>query len=301
MIQNPSLLGRRKKREIARTALLFSLPALFFIVVFIFYPIVNSFWISLHSWKGIEPTMKWAGLANWAKLIKDKSFFNALKNNLKIVILSLLIQMPIGMALATLLDATGKKMNAFKIAWFLPYLMSSVAIGYLFRYAFDPIFGIITPISKLFGGGAVDLLGSSTNALYTVISVICWQYTPFYMVYYLAGLSSIPTDLYEAAIIDGAKRRQYFFRIVIPLLFPTIRNACILSIVGSLKYFDLIFVMTEGGPFGSTELMATYMYKNAFQSMKMSYGSTIAMGMFFIITTVSILLLFVLTRKEKDA
>jgi len=301
MIHNPSLLGRRKRREIARTALLFSLPALFFIIVFIFYPVINSFWISLHSWKGIELTMKWAGFDNWVKLLNDQSFFKALINNLKIVVLSLLIQMPIGMALATFLDATGKKMNVFKIAWFLPYLMSSVAIGYLFRYAFDPIFGVVTPISQLFGGGAIDLLGNSKLAIYTVIGVICWQFTPFYMVYYLAGLSGIPTDLYEAAIIDGAKRRQYFFRIVIPLLFPTIRNACILSIVGSLKYFDLIFVMTEGGPFGSTELMATYMYKNAFQSMKMSYGSTVAMGMFLIITTVSVLLLFVLTRKEKNA
>ena len=298
MIHNPSLLGRKKRREISRTALLFSLPALFFICVFILYPIINSFWISLHDWKGIEPAMKWAGLKNWQTLINDKYFFAALQNNLKIVALSLLIQLPVAMALAALLDAGGRKLNALKVSWFLPYLMSSVAIGYLFRYSFDPIYGIITPISELFGGGMVDMLGHPQRAFYAVIGVVCWQFIPFYMVYFLAGLTGIPVELYEASIIDGAKRRQYFFRVVFPLMFPTIRNASIISLVGSLKYFDLIFVMTEGGPYRSTELMATYMYKNTFASMKMSYGSTIAMGMFLIITTVSVLTLTILMRRE---
>ena len=242
--------------------------------------------------------MKWAGLKNWQTLINDKYFFAALQNNLKIVALSLLIQLPIAMALAALLDAGGRKLNALKVSWFLPYLMSSVAIGYLFRYSFDPIYGIISPISELFGGGMVDMLGHPQRAFYAVIGVVCWQFIPFYMVYFLAGLTGIPVELYEASIIDGAKRRQYFFRVVLPLMFPTIRNASIISLVGSLKYFDLIFVMTEGGPYRSTELMATYMYKNTFASMKMSYGSTIAMGMFLIITTVSVLTLTILMRRE---
>ena len=200
------------------------------------------------------------------------------------MVLSLVIQMPIGILLATYLDAVGKKGNAFKAIWFLPMLMSSVAIGYLFRYALATNGGLITSISQLFGGGKVDLLGNQKTALYAVIGVICWQFIPFYMVYYMAGYSSISTDVYEASILDGATHGQYVRHVALPLLVPTIRSAVILSLIGSLKYFDLVYVMTGGGPSNATELMATYMYKQSFVTFNMGYGSTIAAGMFILIT-----------------
>lgn len=257
---------------------------LFFLAVYLLYPIIATFVNSLHQWNGISAEKTFLGLANWIKLVKDSNFWKAALNNVKIMILSLVIQMPIGILLATYLDAVGKKGNFFKAVWFLPMLMSSVAIGYLFRYALATNGGLLTSISQLFGGGKVDLLGNQKTALYAVIGVICWQFIPFYMVYYMAGYSSISTDVYEASILDGATRGQYVRHVALPLLVPTIRSAVILSLIGSLKYFDLVYVMTGGGPSNATELMATYMYKQSFVTFNMGYGSTIAAGMFILIT-----------------
>lgn len=263
---------------------MFLFPVLFFLAVYLLYPIIATFINSLHQWNGISAEKTFLGLANWIKLIRDSNFWKAALNNVKIMVLSLVIQMPIGILLATYLDAVGKKGNAFKAIWFLPMLMSSVAIGYLFRYALATNGGLITSISQLFGGGKVDLLGNQKTALYAVIGVICWQFIPFYMVYYMAGYSSISTDVYEASILDGATHGQYVRHVALPLLVPTIRSAVILSLIGSLKYFDLVYVMTGGGPSNATELMATYMYKQSFVTFNMGYGSTIAAGMFILIT-----------------
>lgn len=262
----------------------FLFPVLFFLAVYLLYPIIATFINSLHQWNGISAEKTFLGLANWIKLIRDSNFWKAALNNVKIMVLSLVIQMPIGILLATYLDAVGKKGNFFKAIWFLPMLMSSVAIGYLFRYALATNGGLITSISQLFGGGKVDLLGNQKTALYAVIGVICWQFIPFYMVYYMAGYSSISTDVYEASILDGATHGQYVRHVALPLLVPTIRSAVILSLIGSLKYFDLVYVMTGGGPSNATELMATYMYKQSFVTFNMGYGSTIAAGMFILIT-----------------
>jgi raffinose/stachyose/melibiose transport system permease protein len=140
------------------------------------------------------------------------------------------------------------------------------------------------------GGGKVDLLGRAPHALYAVIFVVAWQYTPFYMIFFLAGYSNISVDIFEATIIDGATRGQYFRHVALPLLRPVISTACILSLIGSLKYFDLIYVMTGGGPGTATELMATYMYKMSFKNFRMGYGSTAAAGMFVLVTVIALLI-----------
>jgi len=239
------------------------------------------------------------GFANWINLVKDLNFWKAFSNNVRIMFLSLLFQVPFAMALATFLDVSERKGTIFKVVWFIPYLLSSVVIGVLFKFALDANSGIIATISKLFGGGAVDLLGNPKIALYTVIGVVCWQYTPFYMVLYLAAYGNIPVELYEAASIDGATRGQYFWRVSLPLLRPTIVSGMILSIIGSLKYFDLIYVMTGGGPGTATELMATYMYKFSFTRFNMGYGATVASGMFILITIVALLVVTTLNRKTE--
>jgi len=143
----------------------------------------------------------------------------------------------------------------------------------------------------------VDLLGNPRTALYTVIGVIAWQFTPFYMVYCMAAYTNISTDVFEAARIDGATRGQYFRKIALPLLKPSLKSAAILSMVGSLKYFDLVYVMTGGGPGTSTELMATYMYKYSFSKFNMGYGSTVAAGMFILISVVSLVTVKLLNGK----
>ncbi|GHV71085.1 sugar ABC transporter permease [Spirochaetia bacterium] len=288
-----------RQQSIRIAATVFLLPALFFLSFFIVYPIISSFITSTMRWNGMGRNRIFTGAENWITLVKDVNFWRAFTNNLKIMFLSLLFQVPFAMALATFLDVTERKGVIFKVVWFFPYLISSVVIGVLFKYALDANYGIFASISKLFGGGGVDLLGDPKIALYTVIGVVCWQYIPFYMVLYLAAYGTIPVELYEAASIDGATRAQYFWRVSLPLLRPTVVSGMTLSIIGSLKYFDLIFVMTGGGPGVSTELMATYMYKMSFVRYNMGYGSTIASGMFILITLVALLSILTLNRKTE--
>lgn len=292
-------LAEKRKRDTGKAALVFLLPVALLMVIYIFYPIADTFFTSLYKWNGISAEKTFIGLKNWLKLARDTSFWIAFKNNLVIMVLSICIQIPIGLALATFIDFGGKKMTIFKVLWFIPLLMSSVAIGFLFTYALATNGGIFSAISQLLGGGNIDLLGNPKTALYTVVGVIAWQFTPFYMVYCMAAYTNISTDVYEAAIIDGATRGQYFKRIALPLLAPSLKSAAILSMVGSLKYFDLVYVMTGGGPGTSTELMATYMYKQSFVNFNMGYGSAVAGGMFILISLVSLITMRILNGKKE--
>ena len=291
--------GKPFINEYTATMILFLFPAFFFLAVFIVWPILSSLQLSFVEWNGISPQRDFVGFDNWLRLFKDPVFWRAFRNNLIIVVLSILIQLPIAMALAVLLDKGGKKLQLFKTVYFFPMLMSTVAIGILFKYIYDPQFGMVTSLLE-----AANLeflvrnwLGDPGVVLYSVIGVICWQYIPFYMILFLAALAGIPEELREAALIDGATENQYFWRIVLPLLRGTISTAMVLSLIGSLKYFDLIWVMTEGGPTNASELMATYMYKKAFQSFEMGYGSTVATALFVIVMTIALSVYFLLNRE----
>ena len=293
-------LAKARAKSTAFAATVFLLPALLLIVIFMIYPVIDTFVTSTYKWNGISADKIFVGFDNWKTLFKDMNFWNSFIHNVVVMIFSILLQIPIGLLLATFLDAGGRKFNFFKIVWFLPYLMSSVAIAFLFNYILATNGGLFSSIATLFSGHKVnvDLLGKSPSALFAVIGVMAWQFTPFYMVYFIAGYGNIDTSLYEAAVIDGATRRQYLFKIAIPLLGPIFKTACTMSLIGSLKYFDMVWNMTQGGPAGGTELMATYMYKLSFQQFNMGYGSCVAAGMFILITLIALLFQKVFVVKE---
>ena len=283
------------------TAVLFLLPSMIALFLFIVWPIFDSFRLSLYKWNGVDPVKTWLGGENWVRLVQDGVFWRAVRNNFVIVVLSILIQLPVGMGLAVLLDAGGRRFRIFKIAYFLPMLMSTVAIGILFKYLYDPYFGLINTVLEAVGLKALtqQWLSDPNIALYSVIAVICWQFTPFYMLLFLAALGGIPAELREAALIDGATENKYFWRIALPLMRGTIVTAATLSLIGSLKYFDLIWVMTGGGPVNSTELMATYMVKKTFQSFEMGYGATIASALFIIVMVLAGTFFFGAQQREE--
>lgn len=293
-------LAKARAKSTAFAATVFLLPALLLIVIFMIYPVIDTFVTSTYKWNGISADKIVVGFDNWKTLFKDMNFWNSFIHNVIVMIFSILLQIPLGLLLATFLDAGGRKFNFFKIVWFLPYLMSSVAIAFLFNYILATNGGLFSSIATLFSGHKVnvDLLGKSPSALFSVIGVMAWQFTPFYMVYFIAGYGNIDTSLYEAAVIDGATRRQYLFKIAIPLLGPIFKTACTMSLIGSLKYFDMVWNMTQGGPAGGTELMATYMYKLSFQQFNMGYGSCVAAGMFILITLIALLFQKVFVVKE---
>lgn len=295
-------LRNTRQREVRRTAAILLAPALILLAVYIYYSVGHAFYLSALNWNGIDKVRQFVGLDNWKELINDAAFLGAIRHNLMIVVLSILVQMPIAIGLAFMLDRMGRRSGPLKVIYYFPSLFSTSAVGMLFLFIYSPRNGIFTTVSKLFGGGIVDLLGNPDTSLMGVFTVICWTAIPFYMLFYLAAMAGLPPELYEAARIDGASLSQYFFRVVLPLLKPSIQTACTLSMIGSLKYFDLVYIMTEGGPNYSSELMATYMYRMTFRFRRMGYGSAIASGMFIIVVVFSLIFLFVSNRllKEED-
>jgi raffinose/stachyose/melibiose transport system permease protein len=267
----------------------FLAPAVLLLAVFLLYPLVSSLRLSLLDWNGLGTSARFVGLANWVTLAHDSVFWQSLRNNLILAITSIVVELPIALALAVMLEKAGRGSRLLKILYFLPLLMSSVAIGVLFKNVYDPNFGPLNAALRALGldALALDWLGDTRLSLGATIAVICWQNTPFYMVLFLAGLSSMPQEVNEAARLDGASGWTIFWRIKLPHLQGTIRTAVLLSVLGSLRYFDLIYVMTGGGPEGSSEVMATYMYRTVFSSFQLGYGSTIGSAMFMIVCGVA--------------
>jgi len=259
-------------------------PALLIYAVYNIYPIFATFYYSLFDWTGIQAEKTFLGLENYANLMKDRVFFRSLGNNVLLVFASVFTQIPLGLALALLLQSKIKGMRFFRTVYFLPFLMSTVAIAILWMFIYNPTFGVLNGLLSDLGLQSLQRswLGEKSTAMGAVIATICWQFVPFYMILLRAGLTGIPEELLEAARIDGCTPWGTFTRITLPLLMPTIITSATLSTIGSLKYFDLIFVMTEGGPDSATELMATYMYKQAFRFFSMGYASAISSCMFIL-------------------
>jgi raffinose/stachyose/melibiose transport system permease protein len=285
------------------TIVLFLLPVAVLLGVFVVWPIASAGQLSFFDWNGVSETRRYVGWAYWRTLLTDGVFWRALGNNLAIVALSLVVQLPIAMALAVLIERGGRQLRFFRVVYVFPMLMSTVSVGILFKYVLDPQFGILNAVLRAVGlaSAAHSWLGEAGTALLAVTGVVCWQSIPFYMLLFYAALSVIPAELREAARIDGASEAGYFFRVALPHMKGTIRTACVLALIGSLKYFDLVWVMTEGGPSHASELMATYMYKKAFMSFDMGYGSTIATALFLIVMALGLAAVLLSRRMEESA
>jgi raffinose/stachyose/melibiose transport system permease protein len=284
------------------TVFLFLLPALAVYGTYTLYGIVRTFQYSTLDWAGMGPASKaaYVGLANYVKLLHDAKFLHALGNNVLLVFVSIVFQLGLGMVLALIINTRVKGARFFRTIYFMPLLLSTVATGILWQLMYDPYSGLFNGVLKAISPGVqLSWLGSERVVMFAVLFVICWQYTPQYMILLRAGMTNISDEIYEAATIDGANAKAKFWRITLPLLSPTIKTSAVLSIVGSLKYFDLIWVMTGGGPNGYSELMATYMYKKAFTEDLMGYASTIASCMVLISLVVVVIFQFV-TRTRDD-
>ncbi len=295
-------LAQQTRRSSALVAAAFLLPALLMLAVYLLYPLLANFRLSFVEWNGLGNTARYVGLQNWTQLLQDATFLKSLVNNLTLAALSIVIQLPIGLVLAFMLDRAGRGSVVLKVLYFLPLLLSSVAIGTVFKNLYDPNFGPLNTLLRAahLDGLARDWLGDPGLALASVILVVCWQNIPFYMLLFLAGLSGMPAELKEAARLDGASDGVIFRRITIPFLQGTIRTALVLSLIGSLRYFDLIFVMTGGGPSGSSEVMATYMYRTVFSGFNIGYGAAISSAMFVLVVIASGLTLRLTRRFETE-
>ena len=276
-------------------------PTVFLLALFLLWPIIESFRLSFFDWNGLDPSKTNIGFANWSELAGDQYFWLSVRNGFILLGMSILVQVPLGLGIAVLLYRAGNRFRIFKFAYFFPFLMSSVAVGILFRQVFDPNFGLINSVLTQINleSWALDWIGDPKIAIYSISLLVCWQFIPFYILLFLAALNGIPRELEEAASIDGAQDWKLFRRIHLPLLKGSMITAITLMVIGSLKYFDLMWVMTGGGPVYSTSTMATYLYQSAFKSYRVGYGSTIASALFLIVFTVAMLINF-LSRKSRE-
>jgi raffinose/stachyose/melibiose transport system permease protein len=274
----------RKTRD-RITIVLFLLPALILFIIFVIYPIFRSLYFSLFDWNGLGPATDFIGLDNFKRILTDKIFQKAVVNNFLIAFLSLIVQLPISLAIAIMVGRDFPGRGLFRTIFFLPYVLSEVitAIIWLGMFNPNPDRGFVNAVLVLIPGvDPVAFLGDPGLVLIAIFIVLSWKYFGLHMLLFMAGLQNIPHEIEEAALIDGANRWQMLTRITIPLLGGTIRTTAYLSILGSLTQFTLVWIMTKGGPVNASEVMSTYMYRYGFVRFWLGYGSAVAIVMLLI-------------------
>jgi len=274
------------------TIALFLLPAIILFLLFVVYPIFSSIYYSLFNWKGFGPAVDFVGLENFKNILSDKIFLIALRNGLLIIVFSLVIQLPLSLMLAVLVGRDLPGRVFFRSVFFMPYVLSEVitAIMWLFLYNPDPDRGFINALIMVLPGvKAQAWLGNTDLVLMAVFVALTWKYFGFHMLLYMTGLQNIPTEIEEAGRMDGANAFQNFFYITLPLLSSTIRTSVYLSVLGSVQQFILVWIMTKGGPVNASETLATYMYRFGFVRFQLGYGSAVAIYMFLICLTFSLI------------
>lgn len=276
---------------------LYVLPALILILLLIYIPIVLTGYYGLMDWNGIGK-MKFIGLENYIELVQDKKFWQSTWHSLLLGIFST-VSLVGYLILSLILASKIKGANFLRKIYLIPMLLSSVAIGQLWAKIFDPTNGMINRLLIMLGVDHPPLwLADSNIVLYALFIPIVWQYAGFYIIIFYAALKNVPEELIEAAKIDGANPIQIAYKIKIPLITGVIKVMVILAIVGSLKYFDLIFVLTGGGPNGASEVMASYMYTEAFSKYNFGYGSAIGFGLLVICLIMTWLIQKLLSSKD---
>ncbi|OPJ55849.1 carbohydrate ABC transporter permease [Alkalithermobacter paradoxus] len=268
-----------------RIIALYVLPALIIMMVLVYSPIIMTGYYGLMKWDGIGH-MEFSGLSNYTRLMSDQMFWQSVKHSFLLAIFSVL-SLGIYLLIALVLSGKIKGANFFKKVYLIPMLLSSVAIAQLWLRIYHPTSGVFNSFLTHIGVKNPPLWLADTNiVLYAIFIAILWQYAGFYILIYYAALKNIPESLVEAATIDGATPWQVAYKIKIPLIANVIKVTVVLAVVGSLKYFDLIYVMTNGGPNGASEVIASYMYKQAFRTYDFGYGS--AIGFFLLLICLGI-------------
>ncbi|MGG4552978.1 carbohydrate ABC transporter permease [Paenibacillus humicus] len=278
---------------------LFLIPTFVGIVLFFIYPVINAAFYSFTDWNGIAKTYNFTGLANYTKSMSQNAFWVSVKNNGFFILFSVFIQVPL-IILFSLLIANVKKLKGlYKTAVFMPSVMSTAVIGILWGFIYEPDIGLFNNVLGLFGIDKVYWLSDRNWAMISILITNAWQWTGFYIVMVLAAIISIPKELDEAAMIDGATGFQRAMRITMPLIMPIVSVVIMLSIAGAMKAADIIIVMTKGGPAGSTEVMATYMLKHSITSFKYGYGNSIAVLIFIFTLIITALYQVLVVRRTE--
>ncbi|MFY0620735.1 MAG: sugar ABC transporter permease [Pelagimonas sp.] len=291
-----------RRNRMTITPLLFLLPGMLFFAAYVIIPIFQSFNISLYEWDGLGKAT-FVGLRNYEELATDRAFEISLWNNVKWLLLYLLA-IPAGLFIALFLNQTVTGIRLYKSLFFFPFVISQVVVGLVFSWFYLPNDGLFDIISGWFGidvrGG---VLGNPNTATYGIIAAGLWPQTAYCMILYLTGLNAVDPEQVEAGRLDGAKGWRMLWHVILPQLRPATFIAFVVTIIGALRSFDLISIMTNGGPFGSTRVLSFYMFEKALSEygFRMGYGSAIAVVLFFIMLFFIAYFLWSMYRDERAA
>ena len=279
----------RKKRGDGLTAFLFLLPAGLCLLVFKYWPLFSNFQLSTTSWN-LFTDPKNVGLANFKAIFKSETFWKILKNTFQFTIWSTLFSVSMGFIIAVCLQGKkGKGVAVLKTLFFIPNITTASAVALLWKWIFDFDYGLMGQLFGFFGKQSPKWLLDPKLAMWVIISLSVWRSMGYVMLIYNSGLAGISNDVYEAAEIDGASKLQTVFRITLPLLKPTTYFLLTTTFIQSMQVFDIVSVMTNGGPYGSTTVLNLYIYQMAFQQNKAGYASALSVILFFILLVAVVL------------
>ncbi|MFZ5808575.1 MAG: carbohydrate ABC transporter permease [Chloroflexota bacterium] len=288
-------ISKRRREELAVTIFLLA-PATLIMAAVMVYPMVSSFWISLHLWDLTKPQLghPFAGLMNYLAILKDPAFWQSAQITFFFVAGAVALEITLGLGLALLLNRDFRGKNLVRVLALLPWAIPGVVNGIMWKWIFNPSYGALNGL--LYSLGLINeyqiWLGNPKVALIMCILADTWKETPFIMLIFLAALQTIPKDLYEAAWVDGCNAVQALFRITIPLIKPTLFVALSLRTIWALKSFDLIYTLTAGGPAGGTTVIGYYTYIKAFVSLNLGRGAAAA----FLMTLIVIIIVYFYQR-----
>ena len=285
---------------------LFLAPGLMMFTVYVLWPIVQSVTLSFYEWNGLynqdgEFTGNYVGLANYVELSRDPYFEISLWNNLKWLVLYMLA-LPIGLFLAIFLNQTVRGIRLYKSLFFFPFVISQVVVGLIFAWFYAPNFGLFYLLTESVFGKGTAILADPDLVTYGIIAAGLWPQIAYVMILYLTGLNNVAPDQIEAARLDGAKGWRMLWYVVLPQLRPATFIAVIVTVIGALRSFDLVSIMTSGGPFGSSRVLSYYMYEMALGEigLRMGYGAAIAVVLFAIMMVFISGFIWKMWRDEKE-
>jgi len=280
---------------------LYILPALALFVGIILLPAAGTFVLSFFNWSGIGRDIEFVGLENYRAAFRDGSYFVlSLRNNIVYLVATFIVEMCFGLAMALVLDFKLRFFGVFRMLFFSPMVLSMMPVGLLWRFVYSPEIGILNGALKAIGLGSLarPWLGDPATALYAVCLTSGWRYAGFYMILFYAGLQRIPKQLYESARIDGASDLGCFRHVSLPLLREVFVICVLLCATGAFQAFDLIYAMTGGKPYHSTEVVATWLVEVAFAHNRFGHGSALAVMMTVIVFVIALTYHFYARRRE---
>lgn len=284
----PGHATRRRKRKGYRLFALFTLPNLFLIAVFAYWPVIGNIYLSLTEWDMIAPTPLFVGTDNYTKLFSDPAFHRVLRLTLVWVVAIVGVSLAAGLALACLFNRKSRGSTAVSALAFSPHILSGAAVAAIWLFIFDPNYGLSRAVFGLFGADSPHWTTSSSWAMPALVIVSVWKGVGFVAIVYLAALQSMPTDVLEAARLDGAGAWKTFRHITLPLLSPTTFFLLITQVISAFQSFDVIAMMTSGGPAGATTTLSWFIYQEGFKAFSAGTAAASSMVMFVVLMGVTV-------------